>query len=141
MAVTDANIYTSVWSEVRTLLVAANLVVTNSTTSQTTLASVNASFNDKNLSKPQVVIQPIDKDEAAFKFGSYEGKKMINVFVDCYASQSQQIDSLAEQVESYLKLNIINGVELVGITCNNGVSINNDSKYFLKSITLSYDRE
>jgi len=141
MTITDSTIYTSTWSDIRTKLIASAPYVTNSTTGATTAASILATYNDKLPNRPQIVIEPIVKNEDTFKFGGTEGKKFINVTIECYATNGLGVDQLAEQVEVTLKANDINGIDLVGNTSDNAINIDNEEKYQLKVLTFSYDRE
>lgn len=141
MSISDEKIYTSLWSEVRTLLVAKAPFITNSTTTSTTAAVIAAQYNDKEVKRPQVCILPVDKDESNWKFGSDQGKKMLNIIVECWAFNSLGIDQLGEQVEDALKVNEIPGVSLIAVTSSNALNTQPDSKYYLKTITFTYDRE
>ena len=141
MSVSDETLYTDLWSEVRTILVATAPYITNSTTADTTAAVINAQYNDKETKRPQVCILPVDKDESEWKFGSAQGKKMLNIIVECWASNSLGVDQLSQQVEHSLKTTEIGGVSLIAVTSSNAVNIQPDSKYHLKSIAFTYDRE
>lgn len=133
--VSNSTIYTDVWTGVRSILVAASLSVNSQT------PSINSAFNDKQAAKPQVVINPIEKSENGFKFGSNEGKKLISVTVDCIADKQSYVESLHEQVEAALKDTELSGVELVGLTSDSAFNQPGQNKWFLKSTTFSYDRE
>jgi len=141
MAITDSTLYTSVFTEIRNKIVAKAPYVTNSTTGATTLASIKAVFNDETPVRPQIVIEPVSKSESSFKFSSTEGKKFINITIECYYKNTLGIDQLAEQVEEALKVNDISGIDLVGITSDYALNLDNEDKYHLKTLTASYDRE
>ena len=141
MAITDSTINSSVWTEVRSKIVAAAPYVTNSSTSATTAAAINAAYNDKIPTRPQIIIHPINMSEGEWKFGGNQGRKFIDIMVDCYYKNSLGIDQMADQVEDTLKTNEIAGIELVGITSDVAFDVSGENKYHLKSITFSYDRE
>ena len=142
MTITDANIYTTVFTDVRAVIVAAAPFVTNSSTSATTAAGIEGKYNDKKTSKPQIVIEPPKKDESSgWKFGSNEGKKFINVTVECYHKGLLGTQQLAEQVEASIKANNFGGMELVGIASDQAFTDPNRSKYQMKSTTFTFDRE
>lgn len=141
MAVSDSTLSVDIWNEVKSILVATAPYVSNSSTSATTAASINAAFNDRSGAKPQVVVYPITDSEDTWKFGSYEGRKMINVLVECYAQNSLGTDQLIDQVKSALKNNVIDGIELVGVTTDRAFNLANDSKWHMKSGSFTYDRE
>ena len=140
MAITDQSIYTSTWTEIYTVLAAANLITTNSATGATTAVKIGGSFNDESI-KPQVVIHPVEKDEEAPKFGGNEGKKFINVIIDCYGTRGASVDQMNEQVEYALKYNQIIGIDMIGMISNGGFEPIAGNKYQLKSTTFTYDRE
>jgi hypothetical protein len=143
MAVNDATLNTDIFNEIRTILVASNIVTTNSTTSATTAVPIGAVFNEENIAnqRPQIVISPANVSEDSWKFSSFEGKKLINVMVDCYASNTLALDQMSDQVSVALKENLITGVDLVGITSDYAFDEINNNKYHLRAFLFSYDRE
>jgi hypothetical protein len=141
MAIADSSVNTDVWNEVRTLIVASAPYITNSTTAATTAASINAAYNDKSQTKPQVVIYPITKDEDINKFGSNYGKVLINVQVECYAGNSLGVDQLCDQVETSLRATNIPGISLVAVGSDISFVNPNEAKFHVKSLTFTYDRE
>jgi hypothetical protein len=143
LTISDATIYTDVFTSVRSLLVSTSnpIYVTNSTTSATTAAGIEAVYNDKVPTKPIIVIIPPQKTESFNTFDSSQGKKFINITLECYYSTTLGIDQMAQQVEHILKTNPIAGIDLIGITSDYAFTDPNMSKYHMKSITVSYDRE
>lgn len=141
MAIADSSINTDVWNSVRTVLVAAAPYITNSTTSATTAASINAAYNDKSQTKPQIVIYPINKDESLNKFGATSGKSLINIQVECYASNGLGCDQLADQVETSLKTTEIAGIQLIAVGSDISFVNPDEAKFHIKSLTFTYDRE
>lgn len=126
----------------RACIVAASVYTTNQTTSATSAVSVvSGNFNDKVPVRPEIAIHPVEKEEANAKFGGTEGKKMLNVFVDCWADKTLYVDQIAQQVEAAVKAYAWDGVQLVAVTSNNGLSLEADNKYQLKTLTFTFDRE
>lgn len=141
MAIADSTLITDVWTEIKSALVAAAPYVTNTTTSATTAATINAAYNDKTPSRPQIVIYGMDMSEDNWRFGGTEGKKLINVPVECYHKTSRGVDEMSNQIMVALKENSIDGIDLVGVTVDTAFDIANSNKYHLKTLMFSYDRE
>ena len=141
MTISNSTLYTDVWNTIRTILVSTPIYVTISTTSETTAASIVAEYNDKSPSRPQIVLHSMDKSEDGYFFGGNEGKKLIDVTVDCYYSNSLGMDQLSEQVENLVKNNVITEMELVGITTDTAFTNPNTTKYQFKTIVFTYDKE
>jgi hypothetical protein len=139
--VSDSTLSTDVFTAIRNVLVASAPYITNSTTSATSAATINAVYNDKEPQRPQITINPVTFDESEWKFGSIHGHKMINVNIDCYASNTLGVDQLFDQVSASLKGTVIDGMEMVAIASDYGFSSASDAKYHVKSMTLTYDRE
>jgi len=139
--VTDNTLSVDVFTSIRSLLVATQPFITNSTTSATTSAEIRATFNDIGAVRPQIILNPIEVEEKEWKFGSFQGKKVINIAVDCYGSNTLGVDQLRDQVEVILKENPITGIDLVGLSTSYAQSLSNDEKYHLVSIIATYDRE
>ncbi len=142
MAISDSRITSSLWDEVRSLLVAAAPYVTiSSASTDTVTATITNSYNDRTMSRPTIVINPIPMDEGEWKFGSTEGHKFLPVTIDCYDKRTSGIDELYDQVQYALKTTAIAGVELVAVSSDVGFSSVNDNKYHVKTGTFTYDRE
>ncbi len=141
MAIADSSINVDVWNEVKALIVASAPYITNSTTSATTAASIAAAFNDKNQTKPQVIIYPVTKTEDLDKFGSNYGKSLINIQVECYAGNGLGCDQLSDQVETSLRTTQIPGISLVAVGSDISFINPNEAKFHVKSLTFTYDRE
>ena len=141
MAVSDRYITSSLWDSVRDLLVAAAPYVTISAVSTDTVtATITGSYNDKTMSRPTIVINPIPMDEGEWKFGSNEGRKFLNVTIDCYDKRTSGIDELYDQVQYALKNTEISGVQLIAVSSDVGFYSVNDNKYHVKTGTFTYDR-
>jgi hypothetical protein len=141
MSISDTTISTDVFTSIRNKLVAAAPYITNSSTSATTTARIDAVFSDRSNSIPQIVIEPIISDEGEWKFGSSEGKKLINITITSYYKNSLGVDQLYDQISAALKANDINGISLVGITTDYSFGEVNDKKFHSKLATFTYDRE
>jgi hypothetical protein len=142
MSITDASLNTTIWNEIKDVLVDANIYITaSSQSSDTVIATINASYNDKLAHKPQVCIYPIQFDESEWKFSSNEGKKLINVTTECWAGNTLNVDELAQQVAYAVKHNPIDGISLIGITSNYAFNTAADSKFHMKVVQFTFDRE
>lgn len=141
MTISDTSLDTSIWSDVRTLVVAAALAVTNSTTGTIKTASINGLYNDKEPQRPQVVIHPIMIDRDNDKFGSTNNKMMINVVIDCYAENTLGIDQLSVGVQEVLCPNTLDGLDLMSMSQDVAFSNQADQKYLLKTLVFNYQRE
>lgn len=141
MSISDSSLTVDVWTEIKNLIVSANPIITNSTTGTTTLASVRAAYNDEKNSRPQIVISPANPDKKNDKFGQTVSAKLINIMIDCYAANTLGADQLYDQVLYKIESTPISGIELVGITTDSPFNIAADSKYHVKSLILTYDRE
>jgi len=139
--VSNSTLSTDIWTDVRTILVAAAPYVTNSSTSATTAASIVAAYNDQDVNRPTIAINPIATNESDYKFGSNEGKKFINVTIDCYYKNTLGVDQLIDQVINALKNTDIDGCEIIATATDYAFNLAADSKYHLKSVTVTYDRE
>lgn len=139
MAISDSTLAQNVFTDVRSALVAAS--ITTSIGSTVSSANITGQYPDKTVSKPQIVILPIQSDEGDFKFGGTEGKKAINVIIECYSDKSLGVDQLADGVRSTLKANTITGIDLIGFSEDYAFSMPGENKYHLKTLTASYQRE
>jgi hypothetical protein len=119
MSISDSSISTDVFTSIRSILVTAAPKVTNTTTSKTKTASINPSYNEKDTTLPQIVINPAGIDEAGFRFSALEGKKFINVTVECYYTNTLGIDQLSDAVKTAVKTacfdGTLTGMDLVGL--------------------------
>lgn len=139
MTINDNTLSNDVFTAIRTIIVAAAPKVT--TSSGTKTASVLAAYNDKTNSVPQVIIYPVSYSEDNWKFSSSQGKKMINVLVECYYKTSLGVDQLQDIVTHAIKTTDISGMELVGVIVDTAFVNPNDQKYHMKGITFVFDRE
>jgi hypothetical protein len=142
MAISDTSLSVDVFNTVRSVLLNASITVTNGTaTTDTSSAGLYASFNDKNASRPQVIINPIMVDEDSYKFGSTRGKKFINITIDCFYKNTLGIDQMHDQVVNALSSTSIDGIDLVGVTTDVDFDSPGDQKYHRKSGTFTFTRE
>ena len=131
MTISDSTIRTDVWTAVKNKIVAAALG-----------ADVNGNYKDKlSVKKPQIVIAPINKDEAEFKFGSINGKKTINIFIDVYADTSLIADTLAQGIDNALVQNDIDGMDLIALSSDTAFVNPQEIKYKLVNLVYTYQRE
>ena len=135
MAISDSTLNSNVWTEVKNIIVAATPKV------GTKVASVKASYNDESTSKPIIILYPAETSEDQYKFGSPYGKRFINVTVECIYKNTTGIDELADTVETAIRTATIDGMELVAVSSDYAFVNPNESKFHLKSITFTFDRE
>lgn len=140
MTVSNDTIYVDVWTNVRTALVAAAPKVTNSTTSETKTASIVAEYSDKKTTSPQIVIQPANKDESEYLFGSTRGRMFINITVSCYYTTSLGVDQLSAAVEKAIAEYDFGNMDVVAVTSDTAFINPNEQKYHLKTITFTFDK-
>lgn len=140
MTINDETLAKDIWDEIRSKLV-GNVFITNSSTAETTQATIAAQYNDQKTSRPQVIIQNLADAEDGWKFGSKEGKKAIDVFIDCYAPSTLGTAQMKGQVCSILKEDDIEGIELIGVESNAAFINPNELKYHIYNITFTYNRE
>jgi hypothetical protein len=141
MSISDDSLRVDVFNTIRTIIVSVSPVVTNTTTSATTVASIRAAYNDKTTTTPQIVIEPAVIDEDSWKFSSFQGKKSINVTVECYYKNSLGVDQLTDQVTKAVKEASISGMELVAVSSDVAFVNPNMAKFHLTAITFTFDRE
>ena len=148
MAINDATLSSDVFTTVRSVIVNAVPKITytdKSAASKTKTASVLAQYNDKTPSAPQIVILPSDVSEDSWRFGGTEGKKFINVMLECYYTTTLGVDQLADTIKAAIKTacenQTISGMELVGISENYAFVNPGDMKFHLKTLTFTFDRE
>jgi len=140
MAISDQTLSSDIWTEIRTVLVNASITVDSKSA---TIQATNADTTDSNgtARKPFIIITPVNLDETKDKFGSNQGKKFINVFIDCIYKNTLYVDSLADQVTYALSENNISGIELIGVTSDYAFTDPNQKKYHEKNLTFTYTRE
>lgn len=131
MAVTDRNLYTDMYDEIKALLVAGTITDT---------PTITASNSDKTFTKPTVAIYPADKDETMIYFGDFEGQKIINVVIDCHNATGRNAKKMMEDVEYILKTNKIQGIWLKEIISNYTFDLVVDNKMKYMSSTFVYQR-
>lgn len=140
MAINNSSIATDVFSSIRSLLTSTTISIANEALTATWTVPVNAQYNDKSLSRPQIVIPPITFNENNTRFSSTEGQKFISAIIECYAPNTLMIDQIENEVISRIKNNPFSEMELVGLTTQYAFNLNEDQKYHLKTIVLTYDK-
>ena len=140
MAIADQTLSSDVWTAIKTALVAATIVVDGKAA---TIQATYADVQDGNGSarKPFIIVHPINLDEVKNKFGSNQGRKNINVFIDCIYKNTLYMDELADKATYALSEANINGISLIGITSDYAFTDPANKKYHEKNITFSYLRE
>ena len=141
MAINDSTIYNDVWVEVKNKLVTTGLYITNSETSATTAVSIEAAYGDEIVTRNSVRIYPARLDEEFDKFSSNQGKKDINIIIDCVGKVGKYADELKGQVRNILIANDITGIDLVGLTDNGFFTPVSREKFYGQSLTFTYMRE
>lgn len=141
MAISNRTLSTDVWTTARTALVAETPYVTNTATAVTTAASIVSTYNDKVPSRPQINIEPVDYTEDSYKFNDYEGKKMVNMNIMCYAKNGRQADELKDQVIYTIKRTTFDGMDIVAITTDHAFNTSNNNKYEMTAVNFTFDRE
>jgi len=130
LTINDATISVDIFTDIRTKLVAG-----------LSSASVNASYNDRNGGKNQVVITPVSINEDFDKFGGTEGKKAITVVLMMYHSDTLSLDTLCDEVRVAIKANDISGMSLVSIDEDYAFNLSLEDKLHSKSFSCAYLRE
>lgn len=143
--VSDSTLVQDIWTTVRNTL-ANNIYVVNSATTTTVMATVVAAYNDKINPKPQVVVYPVSYDEANYKFAGGDwtqrnGRKVINIDIECYAGNSEFVDQMDDQIRQAMSELYMDGIDLTGITSNYVFNDYNQNKYHTKGFTFTYVRE
>ena len=139
MAISDSTISQSVWTEVRSALVAAS--ITTSIGSTVLNANITAQYPDKVVSKPQIVILPVRVSEDTYKFSGTTGRRTITVTIECYSDKSLGVDQLADGVKNALVTTTIDGLSVIGVDEDYAFTSPGDNKMHLKTVSVGYLRE
>jgi len=121
-------------------LAVKNAIVTGLASAGVT-ASVKASNNEEVVSKPIVIIPPIEKSKGNFKFGDTSGKYFIHMAIMTYANNTLDIDTLSQAVENVLEADAIEGLDYDGHVTSYDWQDINDSSYHMKTISVNYTME
>ena len=140
MTISDQTLSADVWTEIKTVLVNASITVDSKAV---TIQATNADTTDNNgaTRKPFIIIHPINLDETKDKFGSNQGKKFINVFIDCIYKNTLFVDQLADAVTYALSETNISGIELIGVQSDYAFTDPNKKKYHEKNLSFAFTRE
>lgn len=143
MTITDTSLATNIWTDINAVLVSANIVasVISGSVSSTVLAGINGSYNDKHVSQPQVILNPITISEQSPKFGGTYGRRAINVIVEVYHPNGRAVDYMADQVRTAIATNSISGITLVGVSDEPDFFSPGDNKIKSRVIVFHFDRE
>lgn len=134
MVITDSTINNEVWSAVKTRIVTGLALDVIS-------ASVVPSYTGRKLSKPIVVIPPLEKGKGVLKFGDSSGRYDITVNIFVVANNTDDVDTISQAVENYLEEDDIDGIAYLSHITSYDFSQVNDAPYHTKSISVSYVRE
>lgn len=137
MTISDSTLATDVWDDVRSALVAASIVTTVGAT--TTAANITNVYPDKVITKPQIVINPI-QNSREFSFGSTYGKSVINVVIECYSDKTIAVDQLRNQVNAALLANNIAGINLIETSEDYAFNSPGENKMHLVTLVFTYER-
>lgn len=129
--VSDRTIYTDMYDEMKAILVA------NTISHSPTITSANSG---KQFSKPTVAIHPLNKSEVNKFFGDSEGAKTLNVVVDCFGLTGRDAKEIMQDVEYYLKNNVITGCGYKTMNSNYNEDLVSDNRIKYISSTFVYTR-
>lgn len=132
MAITDSSIFRNLFTDVRARLVTAL---------DGTGVSVNAVFNDKALTRPQVVLSPAVMTEDNFPFNDTEGTKAITMVVDIWAGTAKDMDTYSDTIITAIKANDIDGISLESVEVSYDFTQSQEDKLHLKTLSCGYVRE
>ena len=138
--ITNDNLNVSMFNAVRSAIVNSNPKVTEST-GKFRRASVKAVYDDAKVTTPQIIISPLSVLESEYTFGSNDGKKLINVSVDCYYNNTLGIDQLSDQVTKAVKDEDYEVLDLVGVSSDYAFVNPNEAKFHLKTVTFTFLKE
>jgi hypothetical protein len=140
MTITDKTLSVSVWDAIKTTITSANIKVGGTAV---TVQATHADITDGSGSsrKHFVIVNPIEVDETKDKFGSNQGKKFINILIDCIDNKTSAIDYIADEVTYALSEANIQGIDLVGVTSSYAFTNPNLIKYHEKNLVFTYTRE
>ncbi len=140
MAISDETLSSDIWKTIRQTLVDASITIDSKSV---TIQASNADTTDNNGSarKVFIIIHPVNLDETKDKFGSNQGKKFINIFIDCIYNKVGFVEELADKVNYILSEANISGLDLVGITSDSAFTDPNRKKYHEKNLSFAYMRE
>lgn len=119
------------WTAMKTLIV--NTLATAGVT-----ASVEATYNDKKLSKPLVVISPVNDSEDSYSFGGEQGNKNIPVVVTIYSSSSLSMDTIKDLLVTEFKKDSIVGAHFIGYDTDYDFNYDYKNPVHAKTITVNY---
>jgi hypothetical protein len=130
----DKSFRTSLWTSVKN-----NILST--LTEETITASVEASYNDKKLAKPIIVIDPVIVSEGGFSFGGVNGRRGVTAPVHIYAGTGYEVDTLGELLVHGFKARPIQGLVLSTIEDSYDYEEVSGNKVHLLSLSMGFIRE
>ena len=129
MTINNTTFYTDLYTEVRTVLLAASITNPDGDTPE-----VLGSYNDKKATRPQIIIEPANLSEARYKFGSTEGKKIVNLTITIYDKKRGNVNSVLQQVQAAIKANDFDDLMLTEMSTDDAFVNPNDAKYHSLSL-------
>lgn len=143
MAIDDDFIKTSVWTDIRGVLVSASIIgsTVSGSVSSTSSASIVGEYSDEHKNKPQVVIHPVVLSEADFKFGGTYGKRTLNVPIECFHSNGKALDYMDDMVSRTLANSTPSGLSLVSVESATDFGTPADNKVKSRMTVFTFTRE
>jgi len=135
MTINDASITNDIFVAVRSLLVASLTVNTG--------VPINATYNDKDMVKRQIVINPAIVTTAINKYGSdsTNPRRGVTVVISCCGSNTKDVDILRDEVCFLMEQDLIDGLSLINIDESFDPTQYNNNKYFEKMLSFGFIRE
>lgn len=134
MSINDNNLSVDVFDAVRARLISASLVSGGKS------VDVRVSHAESS-GRPQIVMEPLDIGESSWTFNNVEGSKSIPVVMRVFAGNHLDNAVLGDLVTGVVKLNDIQGINLVLLSSSNDFTNVTDNKYKSKTISATYNRE
>jgi hypothetical protein len=138
--ITDGNLNVSLFNTIRTAIVSYEPKVTEST-NKYKKASIKAAYDDSKVTTPQVILTPLNITESDYKFGSQEGRKVINVIIECYYTNTLGIDQLSDDVTAAIKGINFGVLDLIGMSSDYAFVNPNEAKFHLKTLVFTFLKE
>ena len=133
MTINNDTLSSDVWTAIKNRVVSA--LSTESIT-----ASVESSYNDKKLTKPLVVIDPVNINENSYYLNDNEGDKKIPVVVTVYSKTGLTMDTVADALIKHFKMDDVVGLAFTGYDTDNDFNYDYKNPQWAKTITLNYYR-
>lgn len=139
MAINDDHLFTSIWNDVKTVLLAGNIIASSGST--TSSVSILGEYNDSHTNHPQVIIYPVVLSEDSFTFQGQYGKRTINVIIECVHTNSRAVDYMAETVHAIMTSTVFDTMALVAVHDDPDIGFPGDRKVLSRIQTFVFERE